>query len=374
MASAFEKMTIGAMTARNRFVRAATAESLASPEGAPTSGLMGIYRELARGGVGVIITGYTYVTPEGKPSEGALGLYDDSHLDEFRALAESVHMSGAVIVLQLVYGGSKSKLAAGDSRRIASADAPCKGAVPNVEMLGASAIEHPGTHLVPREASADDLAVLAEAFGQAAQRARACGFDAVEVHVAHGYLLSQFLSRRFNVREDAYGGSLENRARLACECVASVRGAVGFGFPVLAKINSCDDLDDPQGLRGGLSEDESAQVAAWLVRAGADCIDVSGDWHTASSRDFGGEPFFADFGARLAQELDVPVLVTGGWRSLDVIEAHLGHDGIAGVAMGRPFICEPDLVNRWQSGDVAPSACTGCGSCAKRSGIPCASR
>ena len=375
MTSAFEELRIGTLVARNRILRAATAESLAMPSGRPTSKLLAHYEELAEGGVGTIITGYAYVCPDGKPSEGALGIYDDAFLDDYRELAESVQSRGARIVLQLVYGGSKSKLAHDDPRRLVPAAETPEDWMPNVSILGASALENQKTHLVPTEATPEDLKRVAGAFGAAAARARTCGFDGVEIHAAHGYLLSQFLSRRLNARCDDYGGeALENRARLALECVAAARAATGEDFPIFVKVNSCDDLEDPAGARGGLGEDESARVCAWLVEAGASCIDVSGDWHSMPSPDVTGEPFFASFGTRLARELDAPVIVTGGWRKLDIIEEHLEMDGIAGIAMSRPFIREPDLVNRWRSGNREPSKCTCCGYCGQHAGIPCAFR
>ena len=386
MASAFDELRIGPLTARNRIVRAATAESLATPAGKPTSRLVSVYEQLAEGGVGTIITGYAYVTPGGKPSEGALGIYDDAFLDDYRELVEAVHERGAKIVLQLVYGGSKSKIALEDPRRLApaaaleswspnaalpGASAPASQA-PNTSILGPSALENPKTHLVPTEATTTQLQALAEAFGTAATRAQSCGFDGVEIHTAHGYLLSQFLSRQFNARTDTYTGeTLEGRAKLAIDCVAAARAATSDTFPILVKVNSCDDRDDPAGARGGLSEDESTRVCAWLAEAGTSCIDVSGDWHAVPASDVTGKPFFAHFGARLARELDVPIIVTGGWRRLDVIEERLAADGIAGIAMSRPFIREPDLVNRWASGNVKPSKCTSCGYCAQYPGIPC---
>ena len=374
MSALFEEMTIGSMTARNRIVRAATAESLCMPSGRPTTRLMEKYRELARGGVGTIVTGYAYVTPDGKPSEGAMGVYDDSFAEDYRELAGIVHEDGAKIILQLVYGGSKSKLAPGDARRTAPAGEEPRDWQPNVGIVGPSALENLKTHLVPTEATPADLERIAGAFADAAARAAAWGFDGVEVHAAHGYLLSQFLSRWFNVREDGYGADLAGRARLALECTRAVRGAVRGDFPVLVKVNNCDDFEDPAGSRGGLSEEESAQVAAWLVEAGASCIEVSGDWHAVPSRDVAGEPFFARFGARLAAELAVPVVVTGGWRALGIIEEHLERDGIAGIGMSRPLIREPDLPTRWLAGKTKPSKCTACGYCQKYAGIPCVFR
>ena len=372
MKSPFDELRIGSMTAKNSIVRAATAESLATLSGCPTKELLGKYDELAEGGVGTIITGYAYVTSDGKPSDRALGIYDDAFADSYRELTGGVHAHDARLVLQLVYGGSKSTVSQGDPRLLAAAAQASSSGKPNVRIVGPSALENPKTHLVPVEATHDDLVRIACAFGEAAARAKAYGFDGVEIHAAHGYLLSQFLSRRFNVREDEYGRTLENRARFAVECVRAARRATGPDFPILVKVNSCDDRDDPAGTQGGLSEEESAQVCAWLVDAGASAIDVSGDWHAIRGFDVQGDPFFARFGARLARELDVPVIVTGGWRRVDLIEEHLASDGIAAVALSRPFICEPGLVNRWQSGDTEPSRCASCNQCGRHAGIPCA--
>lgn len=352
----FEEMRIGTLHARNRAVRAATAESLCTKQGRPTSELVERYRELACGGVGTIITGYAYVSEDGKPSEGALGLHDDGLVADLGVLCAAVHEQGACIVAQLVYGGSKGKLAVSG------------------DVLGPSPVEHPATHVVPRQAGPDDLARLRAAFASAAARAYQSGFDGVEVHVAHGYLLSQFLSSRFNLRDDEYGGSIENRTRFAAECVSAVRAAVPSGFPVLAKINSCDVRDDPTGESGGLSERDSALAAGMLVDAGADCIDVSGDWHAFSPGEIEGEPFFGAFGRNLASSLGADVIVTGGWRDLDTINRHLAEDGIAGVALCRPLVCEPSLIGRWEAGDIRRSQCRACGNCFKAPGVPCSFR
>ena len=372
MKSMFDPLVIGSLRAKNSIIRAATAESLAMPTGSPTSELFEKYEELAKGGVGTIITGFMFVTPDGKPAQGALGLYDDSYAQDYKELTSLVHSHGACIVAQLVYGGSKSHVALDDARRLAPATETPADWIPNVNILGPSALENPRTHLVPVEATAADLKRVIEAFGSAAARAEAFGFDGVEIHAAHGYLLSQFLSRRFNVRDDEYGGYLENRARLTIECVKAARKQTSNDFPILVKMNSCDDLEDPSGVHGGLNEDESAQVCQWLVEAGATAIDVSGDWHAVRADEITGQPFFARFGKRLARILGVSVIVTGGWRSVDTIEKHLAEDDIAAIAMSRPLICEPNLVARWLSGYTEPSRCTSCGYCAKHAGIPCA--
>lgn len=396
MADLFEKLAIGSMTLPNRVLRAATAESLCTKEGAPTKRLNTLYGELAQGGVGAIITGYAYVSPDGKPSERCLGICDDAHVEAYRELTANVHEADGRIVLQLAYGGSKSKLPDDDGRWItnegASAHANMDGDVDEqaasepsldgeaairratVNILGPSSVAHPATGLVPRAATSADLVRVRNSFGAAAARAQRYGFDGVEVHAAHGYLLSQFLDKRLNLRTDEYGGSLENRARLACECVASVRRQAGRDFPVFVKINSCDARADATGAQGGLSEEESFQLAALLVEAGASCIEVSGDWHAYAADEIDGEPFFGSFGARLSSKVDIPVIVTGGWRDLEVIDRYLETTGIAGIGMSRPLVNEPFLVERWKSGDVRPAHCVSCNFCTRQMGIPCINR
>lgn len=370
MSELFEELAVGPLHARNRLVRAATAESLCTLEGAPSKRLITFYRELAEGGVGTIITGFAYVCPDGQPAPRALGICDDSFEALYRELVDGVHEEGARIVLQLVYGGSKSVVPADDPRRIGGEGREDE---PNVDILGPSAIAHPKTGLVPRPATTADLMRVCAAFASAAARAKRCGFDGVEVHAAHGYLLSQFLDGRFNKREDEYGGSLENRARLALGCVRAIRSKVGDDFPVFVKLNSCDAYDDPQGAAGGLSEDESLRVAAWLVEAGASCIDVSGDWHRAEPRELSGEPFFGAYGTRLAAKLSVPVIVTGGWRDPDTIARYLETTQIAAVGLGRALICDPGIPMRWQEGDRRATECISCNFCSKP-GIPCIQR
>lgn len=426
MAAIFEELRIGDMVVRNRLVRAAVAESLCTLEGEPSKRMADYYGELAKGGVGTIITGYAYVTPDGKPSERALSLCDDSTEDGLRKLTSAVHEPRIVdvdpqpvqpatlpimlddgriirpkhamkevtpkqvdqgtqarIVAQLVYGGSKSKLAASDPRWIALSESANSDAgeaaeasaklVPNVDIVGPSVVENPATGLVPREATAGDIARIVTAFADAAARAQRVGFDGVEIHAAHGYLISQFLDGRFNKRADEYGGSLEGRARLAIEVVRAVRAAVGAGYPVLVKLNSCDVLGDAQGSAGGLSEEESLQVAQWLVEAGASCIEVSGDWHGMEAEDIAGEPFFGAFGARLARRLGdaAPVIVTGGWRDMDTIERYLETTGVAGFGLGRPLICQTILPELWRAEVTRKCECISCNWCVGKNGIPC---
>lgn len=348
MSRLFEELTMGAMRAKNRFVRAATYEGLATDDGHLTQELTAIYEELAEGGVGTIIAGYAYVTADEHPNPNMMGIYDDSFVPEYRALADAVHERGASIVSQIVYGGSASRL-----------DPPSE------RILGPSAIANPKTGIVPVEASQHDIEMLIEAFAAAARRAKEAGFDGVELHAAHGYLLSQFLSPLLNHRTDEYGGSIENRARIIVEAMAAIRDEVGRGYPLMVKLNSSDGVD------GGLSEEDSLAVAKILVASGIDAIEVSGAWRACKVRGVGGEPFFAAYAKRLAEEASVPIVLTGGNRSFAVMERMAAEGAVAAFGMCRPLICEPDLVNRWAADPAYGPRCISCNKCDATHGHRC---
>jgi len=208
-------------------------------------------------------------------------------------------------------------------------------------------------------------AEILEAFGQAARRAKEAGFDGIQLHVAHGYLLSQFLSPAFNKRQDAYGGSVENRARAAVEALRRVRSEVGNDYPVLIKINSDDAVE------GGLTVEDSLQAALLLQEAGVDAVEVSGG--SVVSGDLSPsrgkinaeekEAYFRDAAKQFKEKLRVPVILVGGFRSFGLAE-RLVNEGYADyVSMCRPFIREPDLVKRWKSGDLRPATCVSDNQC-----------
>ncbi len=220
----FDATTIGGMVLSNRFVRSATWEGLAAPDGSSTEALNEMSAALARGGVGLIISGHAYVSAEGRAGPWQLGADADAMTPGLAGMADAVHAAGGVIALQIAHAGLRG------------VDRP-DGAPP----LGPSVLETADGQ-VGREMDSGDLEAVTEAFAQAAIRARTAGFDAVQIHAAHGYLLSQFLSPYFNRRIDAYGGSVRNRARLLVEIIGAAGRAVGPGFPVLVKMNSEDFL------------------------------------------------------------------------------------------------------------------------------------
>ncbi|MFA5206384.1 MAG: NADH:flavin oxidoreductase [Lentisphaeria bacterium] len=337
--------TLAGLPLRNRMVRSATYEGMADDDGLVTDALVQAMCDLAAGGVGLIITGHAYVAAAGRAGAHQLAVDRDACLPGLRRLAAAVHEHGGRIVLQLAHAGG-----------MGVAEEP----------LGPSAFVSPRNSKPCRAMSPEEIRATAAAFIAAAGRAKAAGFDGVEVHAAHGYLLSQFLSPHFNHRTDDYGGDIGNRARLAGEIIAGIKASNGREYPVLAKINSQDFLP------GGLDEEDHLAACRLLEQLGLDAVEVSGG--ALTSTDNRGpsrhgrlppeeEGYFRATAAKLRQTVKMPVILVGGIRSPAAAE-RLVRDGAADfVAMSRPLICEPALVRRWQEGDRAAAECTSCNLC-----------
>lgn len=337
------------MTLANRFVRSATREGLASQEHAVTPKLTEMMVELARGEVGLIISGCAFVSPEGQSGRGQLAVYDDRFVAGLRGMVEAVHAAGGKIVLQIVHCGRFAKSALTGLRPIG----PCSVAT--------------GDQITCRAMNQEDITNVVSAFARAAFRARQAGFDAVQVHAAHGYLLSQFLSPALNPRSDDYGGALVNRARLLIEVVRRIREATGPAYPLLVKLNSEDFIP------GGLTRDEAVEIAAMLEAASVDGIELSGGtalspeqlqpprpgkWKTPE-----GEVYYLEAARLCRQRVGLPLLLVGGIRSIETAE-RLVRDGVTDfISLSRPLICEPGLVKRWREGDRRRSECASCNSC-----------
>jgi len=360
MPTVFEETTINGMRLANRLVRSATWEGMCAADGRPSERLAALYRDLARGGVGLIITGYAFVRPDGKQLPSKMGIHDDDFEPEMRALVRAVHAEGGTICVQLVHAGGQT-------------DARAAGRQP----WAPSVVASPQFPELPAALPREEIAALVEAFGQAARRARAWGFDAVQLHGAHGYLINQFLSPLTNLRADEYGGALFNRARFLMEVYRRVRAEVGDAFPVLIKLNASDNLD------GGLGLEDSLAAARLLEAEGIDAIEISAG--TSASRgenptrtkidDPAKEGYNLPLARRFREALACPLMVVGGFRSFAVVERAIREDGIDYVAMARPFIREPDLARRWQSDDLGPARCVSCSGCfrpgLKEGGIYC---
>jgi 2,4-dienoyl-CoA reductase-like NADH-dependent reductase (Old Yellow Enzyme family) len=328
-------------------------------DGKPGRKLIDFYGELARGNVGLIISGYAFVSPEGKQLPGKMGIHTDEFADVMKEMTRSIHAEDGRICIQLVHAGGQ-------------ADSTNAGRQP----FAPSALELDQYPELPAELTGEDISRIITAFGEAASRAKDWGFDAVQLHGAHGYLINQFLSPLTNRRTDEYGGSIENRCRFLLEIYGAVRSAVGADYPVMIKMNGSDNLD------GGLTIKDAVFAAEKLDKAGIDCIEVSGgtpaSGDSSPARTKITTPEKEAYNLQLAEQfrsaVKCPIMVVGGFRSFEVAEKAI--QGSADyISMARPFIREPDLAKRWQDGDRSPARCISCNSCfapgIKEGGIYC---
>jgi 2,4-dienoyl-CoA reductase-like NADH-dependent reductase (Old Yellow Enzyme family) len=347
----FDNIAIGGITVKNRFARSATWEGMATEEGAATPELTRLMKDLAEGGVGLLIASHSYVRREGQAGPGQLGIHNDALLPGLREMCGAVHGAGALIFVQLAHGGVNS-------------DASLSG----LEPVGPTAMEN-GRGEKVREMTKEDIALLTGSFADAAGRAVKAGFDGVQIHAAHAYCLGEFLSPWYNRRTDGYGGSVENRARLLIEVYRAVRGVVGKAVPVVAKINAEDFIE------GGLTPPMMVETAALMENEGLDALEVSGGGgpvarylsHRPTDPQTPGEVVYYEDAARLFKERvkKMPLILVGGIRSLETSRRIL-RDGRADmISLSRPLICEPDLVGRWASGDARRSLCVSCEGCSK---------
>jgi 2,4-dienoyl-CoA reductase-like NADH-dependent reductase (Old Yellow Enzyme family) len=360
MAKLFEQSSINGMVLQNRLVRSATWEGMCRADGRPTDKLISCYRELARGGVGLIITGYTFVRPDGKQAPGKMGIHSDDFEPEMRALTKAVHDEGGKICIQLVHCGGQT-------------DSAIAGRQP----LAPSSVKVEQFPETPAELTIDEIRDIVKAFKEGARRAKAWGFDAVQLHGAHGYLINEFLSPLTNRRTDEYGGSIENRCRFLFEVYREIREAVGTDYPVLIKLNAADNL------AGGLDINDGVYAAKKLSEAGIDAIEVSAGTPASGEQSPARtkidrpekEAYNMEAARRIREAVGCPVMVVGGFRSYEVVEKALSDYGMDYISMARPFIREPGLALRWKQGDTSPAKCISCNGCfmpgLKEGGIYC---
>jgi 2,4-dienoyl-CoA reductase-like NADH-dependent reductase (Old Yellow Enzyme family) len=349
MRELFDTTEIKGMKLKNRLVRSATWEGMCESDGRQTEKLINYYRDLARGGVGLIITGYTFVRPEGKQLPGKMGIHTDDFSGEMKKMTDAVHNEGGRICIQLVHAGGQTTT-------------DTAGRQP----LAPSAVKVDQFDEVPAEATQQEIAEIIDAFGEAARRAKEYGFDAVQLHGAHGYLINQFLSPLTNLRSDEYGGSVENRCRFLMEVYDKVRASVGHDFPLLIKLNGADNLE------GGLGTGDAVTAARLLDTAGIDAIEVScgtpasGDQTPARQKikEPDQEAYNLPAARSIKQAVSCPVMSVGGYRSYNVVQNAI-HNDVDYVSLSRPLIRENNLPHRWQKGDTSPARCISCNSCFK---------
>ncbi|MBC2778990.1 NADH:flavin oxidoreductase/NADH oxidase family protein [Parasphingopyxis marina] len=328
---------------KNRISKAAMTEGIADARNCATGEHVRLYERWADGGAGLLITGNILVDRRFLERPGNVVIDANGGFDRLSAFAEAGKRNGAHVWVQINHPGRQA--GTGLEQLVAPSESSLIGKEGTARALEASEI--------------DDVL---RRFLEAAKVAEETGFTGVQVHAAHGYLLSQFLSPLTNRREDEWGGPLENRARLLLDIVRGIRAERGAGFAVSVKLNSADFQ------RGGLTEDESIEVTKWLCEAGIDLLEISGGNYESQSmigRDEEGravskksastlarEAYFIDFAARLGPLVDVPLMVTGGFRTKSAMEEALANDQLDVIGLARPLCIDPSFPDKLLSGEI----------------------
>lgn len=348
----FEPKKIKNMDLRNRFVRSATYDGCAE-NNYVTENQIHLYTNLAKGGVGLIITGITYVHQSGHISRFQNSISSDEFISGFKRLTSAVHHQGAKIAVQLFHAGR-------EARFLKSSDQ-----IP----MGPSFFEADFYFKAKyRTMMEKDIWEVIHAFGDGAKRARESGFDAIQIHGAHAYLLSQFLSPYTNRRGDEWGGRLENRLRIHREIYSDIRQKVGEDYPVLIKIGVRD------GFPGGLEFAEGKRAAKYLADYGFDALEISqglrgpNDENTEFRTQINTpdrEAYYREWCREIKNQIEVPIMMVGGLRTFKLMEEVIQGKEADFISLSRPLIREPSLINDWKQGIHHRAECISCNKCLK---------
>lgn len=323
---------------KNRIVKSAMSEALGDAANNPTQAQIDLFARWSRGGASVLITGNTPIDRLHLEHAGNFALDQQSDMAAVKALAAAGKSGGAKILAQLAHAGRQTPEAIN----------------PNPLSVSAQRLDLPG-YGTPVAGTDAQFADVVDRFVRSAMLAQDAGFDGVEIHAAHGYLLSSALSPRINTRSDRWGGALENRARLVMDVVRAVRDAVAPAFIVAVKLNSSDFQ------KGGFAPEEAVQIAVMLQGEGVDFIEISGGTfeaptayqHTATSASTQArEGYFLEYAAAIKAALDIPLMVTGGFRSAAVMNEALQAGQLDLIGLGRPLITDPDCPAKLISGEI----------------------
>lgn len=323
MKQIFETIKLNNLTLKNRLVRSATWEGIAKPDGGIEDNAYKIYDELSKGGVGLIINGFTSVSDNDRYFCGMMRLSNDELIPQYKKLTDIIHKNNCAVIAQLALGGYYK----------------------NCEQIE------------PDEMTSEDVKEVISLFVNAAQRAESAGFDGVQIHAAHFFFLSRFISPLVNHRTDNYGGTTKNRSKILVEILQGIR-EIAPNLHITIKINCSDFYSD------GLDEDESLEICKILSQNGIDSIEVSGNGTSvAGIKPHKNEGYFVNFAKKLADTIETPIIVVGGLRSKDTMESILDTTNIQLLSISRPLLREPNLPNKFLNNESEVSKCVSCNAC-----------
>jgi 2,4-dienoyl-CoA reductase-like NADH-dependent reductase (Old Yellow Enzyme family) len=359
---------IGKLVLKNRLVRAATSETMATDDGAATDELINLYSDLARGGAGLIITGHIYVEPRGQYEPRQLGLDHDSRIAPLARVTDAVHRNGGIIFAELSHAGSQSL-------------------IPQIVPLAPSIVPNAIFARPPTEMTDADIRKVIADFGTAAARAKRAGFDGIHLHSGNGYLLAQFNSPHTNRRDDRWGGDAQRRMQFILDVYGAVREATAPDFPITARLGLADAVSN------GLAVEDGLDIARQLAARGLAALEVTYGVMTSyreNIRPYAGttrwraiadgmlhrtfsapvaEAYYRPFARAAKSAIDIPIILIGGLRSTGVMDDVVRSGDADFLAMARPFVREPDLANKIAGGRRGPVDCVSCNICFLHEGI-----
>jgi len=350
---------MGTLEIKNALVRSATDEGLSTEKGAPTEKLNNVLARLAKGGVGLIIAGTAYISRQGRWGDTGTGMDSNKLIKPLSLLCRQVEKEGGILAAQLLHCGSTVNPTILHEKK---------------SLFGPSMMDDPVSGHPVSELTRENIFTVIDDYAKAAKRAKQSGFQAVQIHAAHGYLINQFLSASRNWRKDQYGGSAKKRALFLYQVYEAIRGEVGQDFPVFIKMSAYD------GFPGGVTPREAVLVASSLDAMGINAIEVSagtpegakkGGWDHIIPAPF-KEGSLLKYALQIKEKVNCPVISVEGWR--DPLKIAKTLEKIDAVSMSRPFIREPDLANRWLNGDPCKALCISCNKCLDltlKSGLGC---
>ena len=360
--------SIGSLEIPNRIVRGATSETMASPSGVVYDSFVELYRGLAEGGAGLLLTGHMYVDPRGQASANQTGIHDDKVIPGLRVTTDAVHEAGGRVFAQIGHCGSQTMM----SRITPVAPSPVPNAMYTIQ---------------PEELTGEEIRGLVRAFGDGARRAAEAGFDGIHIHGGNGYLISEFCSPHANTRDDEWGGDAERRSRFMIEVYEAVRAAVGPDLPVTARLSVKDSVD------GGLQREESLQRARVLADRGLNGFETTYGvmrsyfenirpyvavgraqaWRNLlvqrARQPAGAEAYYRPFARAVKEASGLPIILVGGVRTTQTMTDILESGDADFLAMARPFIREPDLVRKLEAGRTGGVECVSCNMCLAHDGF-----